>query len=181
IGTNFKMIRFSFFAVIFLVSVTCSYTIKVVDVDAICKQTNNVSFCTNLLNSKPGGVGQDLDSLAQYTLDVARSNTTNTIILIQRLIAQTGRDVEAQIPYKKCLSFFEKIIHSIDYFRDMLKIREYEEMFRAADRITYYIYDCLNGSGPDEPPYHGSPMVPKNANVLNQVVVIISVIIHKLE
>ncbi|KAI5388965.1 hypothetical protein KIW84_074571 [Lathyrus oleraceus] len=156
IETNFKMIRFSFFVVIFLVSVTSSYTIKVVDVDAICKQTNDVSFCTNLLNSKPGGVGQDLVSLAQYTLDVVRSNTTNTIILIQRLIAQTGRDVEAQIPYKKCLTYFKDIIHTIHYFGDMLKIREYDEMFHSADRITSYIDYCLNGGGPDEPPYHGA-------------------------
>ncbi|CAK8577722.1 unnamed protein product [Lathyrus sativus] len=175
------MIGFFFFVVISLLSVTSSYKIKVVDVDAICKQTKDVSFCTNLLNSKPDGVGQDLVSLAQYTLDVARSNTTNTIILIQWLIAQSGSDFEAQIPYKKCLSYFEDVVGDIDYFCDMLKVRNYKEMFHAADLILMYIDFCLKGSGPDEPPYHGNPMVPKNANVLNQVVTITSFIVEKLD
>ncbi|WJX29726.1 hypothetical protein P8452_18333 [Trifolium repens] len=56
-----------------------------VDVDVICNQAQNPTYCSNLLNSKPGGAKDvDLVDLAQYTLNVLDSNLAET----QRVIAE---------------------------------------------------------------------------------------------
>ncbi|XP_058768941.1 pectinesterase inhibitor-like [Vicia villosa] len=175
------MIRFSFCVFVFTILLPiCSSTNKVVDVDAICKQTKDPSFCSNLLNSKPGGVGQDLVSLVQYTLDVALSNTTNTVHLIQVLIAQKGSDVEAQFHYNVCYRRFENVIDGIVNARESLKLRDYYNAISSVGHIRLMIDYCLKGSGPGEPPYHGNPMVPKYADVVDQVAIIMDFILRKL-
>ncbi|KEH25075.1 hypothetical protein MTR_6g015420 [Medicago truncatula] len=47
----------SLLLVLFVLCVTSSNSIsaKVIDVDVICKEASNQSYCSNLLNSKPGG------------------------------------------------------------------------------------------------------------------------------
>ncbi|KAJ1397029.1 Invertase/pectin methylesterase inhibitor domain superfamily [Sesbania bispinosa] len=69
--------RFSPIVLVFLLFVaSSSYARRVVEVNAICRQTQNPSFCSSLLNSNPGGT--ELISLAQYTIGVVRANVTTT-------------------------------------------------------------------------------------------------------
>jgi pectinesterase inhibitor-like protein len=94
------MIRFSCLMVVFLLCVVSSYAVKVVDVDTICKNvTSNPSFCFTLLKSKHAA---DLVTLAQYTIDVARSNVTNVVNLIKKLISQSGSDLNPKNCYENC-------------------------------------------------------------------------------
>ncbi|AES87657.1 hypothetical protein MTR_4g031690 [Medicago truncatula] len=61
---------------------------KVVEVNVICKEASNPSYCLNLLNSKPGGAKGvvDLVHLAYYTIDVLNNNCTNTFNLLNELV-----------------------------------------------------------------------------------------------
>ena len=80
---------FSLFLVLFILCVASSNSIsaKVVDVDVICKEASNPSFCSNLLNSKQGGAkGVDLVDLAQYTIDVLNDNSTRVFDLMKNLM-----------------------------------------------------------------------------------------------
>jgi pectinesterase inhibitor-like protein len=105
------MTRLSSVVVVFLLYVSFTYATKIVDVNTICKNTMNPSFCSALLNSNPGA-SQDLVTLAQYTIDVAHTNATNTINLIKKLIAQKGSS-EAHMHYHSCLFFFNEIISTL--------------------------------------------------------------------
>jgi len=78
------MVRFSILVGVFLLFVASSYASQDVDVQYICKGTKDPSFCLALLKSKPNGVGGDLKSLAQYTLDVLHTNVSNTLTLITK-------------------------------------------------------------------------------------------------
>ncbi|RHN50644.1 putative pectinesterase inhibitor domain-containing protein [Medicago truncatula] len=70
-----------------------SISAKVVDVDIICKEASNPSYCSNLLNSKPGGAkGVDLVDLARYTIDVLNNNSSDTLNLIHNLVRSAEND-----------------------------------------------------------------------------------------
>ncbi|KAL5080623.1 hypothetical protein RYX36_009044, partial [Vicia faba] len=75
---------------------------KIVPVNMICERVKNPSFCSNLLYSKSGA---DLITLAQYTIDVVRANMTNTVNLINTLIA-SSHSLNALSHYKLCLKVF---------------------------------------------------------------------------
>jgi hypothetical protein len=81
------MINYSSFLLVFFLCASSSYAAKVVPVNVICQKAKNPSFCSNLLNSKSGA---DLITLAQYTIDVVRVDMTNTVKLINTLIAHPG-------------------------------------------------------------------------------------------
>ncbi|XP_058767034.1 uncharacterized protein LOC131640670 [Vicia villosa] len=71
----------SLLLVLFFLCVASSNSIstKVIEVDIICKGASNPSYCSNLLNSKPGGAkGVSLVDLAQYTIDVLNGNWVNS-------------------------------------------------------------------------------------------------------
>ncbi|MED6189817.1 hypothetical protein PIB30_099745 [Stylosanthes scabra] len=54
----------------------------------------------NLLNSKPGGAkGADIDFLAQYTIEVLRSNLTNTVNLLKSLTANSSDHTLVNVYY----------------------------------------------------------------------------------
>jgi len=84
------MTQYSSLFLVFLilcVAFSNSISTKVVDVDVICKEASNQSYCSNILNSKPGGAkGVDLVHLAQYTIDVLNNNWTHTYDLIISLV-----------------------------------------------------------------------------------------------
>ncbi|KAK2451377.1 pectinesterase inhibitor [Trifolium repens] len=101
------MVRFSFLAIVFFLYVASSYARNnIVDVQAICKQAQDPSFCFTFLKSRPGGPGKDLGDLESYTLGVLHTNVSNTITLITKLIAQSGSDLKKQNHYKTCLDQF---------------------------------------------------------------------------
>jgi pectinesterase inhibitor-like protein len=109
--------------------------VKVVDVDIICKNvTDNPSFCFTLLKSKHGA---DLVTLAQYTIDVARINLTNTVDLIKKLISQSGKDLKAKYHYEYCLSLFgiKGALSRLVDGKQYLKKRDYHEFGVQVDSI----------------------------------------------
>ncbi|KAK7290999.1 hypothetical protein RIF29_05829 [Crotalaria pallida] len=150
---------------------------KVVDVNAICKPTENPSLCSNILNSKPGGAkGADLVSLALYTVDVARGNITNTINLIKSLIAKSAHNPNAKNHYEMCLLHFdydEGALAIIDGIKKILKSRDYNSLNIAASAVQTEVSNCIVGDSPSDPPYHDSSLLPRYADVVDQVVDII--------
>ncbi|CAJ1972238.1 unnamed protein product [Sphenostylis stenocarpa] len=139
-------------------------------------QQKNSSFCITLLNSKPNA---NLDSLAQYTIDTARANITNTITLIKSLIA-SAHDTKAKGHYKSCLGHFKDAIDSAEYSQELLKKRDYLGVNVAASAILTDSEDCISGESPSDPPYNDSSMLTQYAAVVEAVVDILLVIANKL-
>ncbi|XP_058766340.1 uncharacterized protein LOC131639919 [Vicia villosa] len=166
--------------VVFLLCVTCSYAVKVVDVDTICTSTKNHSFCSNLLNSKSGG-NKDLVSLTQYTIDVLRANVTNTVNLINKLIAQNGGNFNLTYHYNMCLIHFDVskgALGSVEYAEELFKMGNYLAMIPTMKSIDFNAWECLSGDTPSDPPYHDTSLLPVYADdvmlVANVVLSILS-------
>ncbi|XP_058736580.1 pectinesterase inhibitor 1-like [Vicia villosa] len=165
------MAHFSSVAMIFLLCVaSSSYAVKTVDVNTICKGVKNTSFCVTLLNSKPG-TSRDLLSLANYTIDVTLANTTNTIKLLQSLISKSGGDAEAKYHYNGCLSHFKAIAGMLGAARYHMKSGEYDTVLEEAVAVRIHVDNCISGDSPGDPhyPYHDKSMLPKYANMVDQV------------
>ncbi|KAK7290996.1 hypothetical protein RIF29_05825 [Crotalaria pallida] len=152
----------------------------VMDVNIICKQTQNPSLCSNILNSKPGGAkGADLITLAQYTIDIVRGNLTNTISLIKTLIAQSGKDPKAKAHYEECLVHFgeeEGALGDINQTQELLKKGDYVGVNSAASAVISDVEDCISGEDPDDPAYPDKSKLPQYADVVSKVADIILVI-----
>lgn len=178
------MTAFSSLVVVFLLCVASSYAVKVVDVETICKNVTNPSFCSTLLNSKPDA-SRDLVSLAEYTLNVVRANVTNTLKLINKLIAQSGSNEVARYHYQVCLTNFgERIgaLSTIAYIQQLLKEKYYQFAYDSAADIEGDVNNCLTGESPSDPPYHDTSLLPKYANVIAQVgQIIVSILSYLMQ
>lgn len=146
------MVRFLSIMVVFLSCVASSYATNVVDVQEICKKTTYPSFCAIVLNSKPGGVGEDLVSLASYTIDALHNNVSNTISLIKKLDAQSGSDSLKQNCYKNCLSSFgmdDGALGEVEKAKKFLKDSDYKGVNVHITSVMTAADECLsNDSSP---------------------------------
>jgi pectinesterase inhibitor-like protein len=163
------MVRLSFLAVVFLLCVVSSYARTDVDVQAICKQADNPSFCLTLLNSKPGGPGKNLVDLEAYIFGVLRNDLSNSVALLKKLIAQSGGDPKKERYYKICLQYFgedEGALGQIYVGLLQLKMGDYLGVNVHMSAILTFVNDCLTDE--DAPPKDTS-MFPKDADLVNQV------------
>jgi pectinesterase inhibitor-like protein len=177
--------QFSYIVVMVLfLCVTSVYAAKVVDVGTICKKVKNPSFCVTLLNKMPGP-NRDLLSLAQYTIDVARVNVTNTINLINTLIAHSGSNVDARNHYKTCLGHFKEYSGSaivmVDEIQQYLKVGDYISAGQRAYAVGVDVDSCILGESPSDPPYHDTSLLPKYADIVDQVAEVIFNILNFLK
>ncbi|XP_057433511.1 pectinesterase inhibitor-like [Lotus japonicus] len=169
----------------FLLFVASSGATKVVEVGEICKKSTNPSFCLAVLNSNPGG--KDLISLAQYTIDIDRANLTNTITLIKSLIANSSGDPKANAHYKNCLSYFVVdggAFGAIEATQQYLNKRDYVGVNMRATDVHYFVDYCISGDdspGPNPPPFPDTSLLPKYAQVIQDITEIILIISNLLE
>ncbi|OIW20163.1 hypothetical protein TanjilG_02965 [Lupinus angustifolius] len=165
---------------LFFLFVASSSASKVVDVKVICAQVQDPKLCLSVLNSKPGGAkGADLVTLAQYTINVARVKATNTVNLINILIAKSGSDPKAKEHYKICLTHFNKdegALNDIDYVQELLKKGDYFGVGTAASAVLTDVDDCLTGEDPEDPPYPDKSNLPQYADVVQKIVEILLII-----
>ncbi|KAK7290998.1 hypothetical protein RIF29_05827 [Crotalaria pallida] len=170
----------SCFVLMFLLFAASSNSSKVVDVSTICKETDNPSLCSNILNSKPGGAkGADLITLAQYTIDIVRGNLTNTISLIKTLIAKSGKDPTAKAHYEECLVHFseeEGALGDINHTHELLMEGDYFGVKTSASAVIADMEYCISGEDPEDPIYPDKSKLPQYAHSIEQVVSIILVI-----
>ncbi|KAK7393663.1 hypothetical protein VNO78_22224 [Psophocarpus tetragonolobus] len=163
---------------VFLLFATTSYAIPVGEVNTICKQAKDPSFCSTLLNSNPNA---NLVGLTQYTIDIVRANVTNTIKLIDTLIAQST-DPKSKKHYKLCLGNFgsEGALGDLDYTQELLKKGDYQGVNLAASSIVDNIEDCVSGDAPSIPPFHDPSKLPKYTTITKSVVSVILVLSKNL-
>ncbi|MED6148239.1 hypothetical protein PIB30_051225 [Stylosanthes scabra] len=158
-------------------------TTKIVEVKIICNQTLNPSFCSKILNSKPGGAdGADLTTLANYTIGVVRSNVTNTIRLIKFLI-RNSTDSDAKNHYELCLTHFgyeEGALGKVDYAEKMLKVKDYRGVNVAASGVIAFVEGCVSGDSPSDPVFPDHSLLPRFAEYVVHVAEIICVISNYL-
>ncbi|CAK8533095.1 unnamed protein product [Lathyrus sativus] len=176
------MIRFVILVVLFLFCFTSSYATKGVDVEAICQTSKNPSFCENLLKSKPGGVGGDLSSLAKYTIDVLRTDVSNTIDVITKLIEKSGSDPMKQNKYKNCLSLFEMedgALSEVEESLEMLENSDYNGLNVHMTVVMTNADECLTGDS-DDSWAQDTPELSKNVRIVDQVAQIILIISNML-
>jgi len=173
----------SFLVVVFHLFVASCYSIKFVDVDTICKNATNPSFCSTLLKSNPSGSG-DLINLAQYTLNVVRTNVTNTIKQINKLIRQSVGYEAAWIHYRSCLTDFSEDIGALQFVdgaEGFLKVGNYALALDCTISIEGRMYMCMSGgNSPSDPPFHDTSSLPKYVYMVNQISEIIETILNYL-
>ncbi|MED6148238.1 hypothetical protein PIB30_051224 [Stylosanthes scabra] len=156
-------------------------TPKILDVNTICNQTQNPSLCSKILNSKPGGAdGADLNSLANYTIGVARSNVTNTIRLIKFLI-RNSTDSDAKDHYELCLTHFgdEDALKAVERAEKMLKAKDYKSVNIAAGDVATS-EACVYGDSPSDPVFPDHSLLPHFAEYVEHVAEVICVISNYL-
>jgi len=160
------MVRFSILVAVFLFFVASSYADHDADVQSICKQTEVPSFCLTLLKSKPNGVGGDLKSLAQYTLDALHTNVSNTLVLIDKLIAHSGSDPKKQNHYKDCLALFGENGGVLSYVLDSLKRFKHSDFNQVSAEmvfLNFHVDDCISRDPSD------TSLLPKYAHVVHNI------------
>ncbi|KAK2451379.1 pectinesterase inhibitor [Trifolium repens] len=176
------MYRFSLLAIVFLLYVASSYArINIVDVQAICKPARDPSFCFTFLKSRPGGPGKDLGDLESYTLGVLRTNVSNTITLITKLITQSGSDLKKQNHYKICLQYFgdeEGALGFVKRAQQDLENSDYIGVNLKAAAVFDFAEDCLWG---DNIPIKDTSLLPKYASVVENIAEIIAIISNMLK
>ncbi|CAK8575901.1 unnamed protein product [Lathyrus sativus] len=165
------MARFFFFVVVLLVCVTSCYSVKVVDINIICKNAINPSLCSNLLNSNPSE-SQDLVNLAQYTTGVIHSNVTNIIDEINNLIKQSVGNFAAEVHYKACDASFEQkggalgVVHAL---QDFLNKGDHTFLQYLMDSVQIQMSICVSGNAPHDPPFDDTSSLPKHVDVANRL------------
>ncbi|KAL5057617.1 hypothetical protein RYX36_029221 [Vicia faba] len=155
------MSSLSILAIVFLLCIASSNA--AVDIQAICQKAKNPTFCTNLLTPKAGG---DLSSLAQYTLDVTRTDVSNTVSLLKTLIGKSGVDPKLQTHYKECLDHFdeEQALGDVLEAIQLLKSLDYNGVSVHLSAVMTDVDECLS----DESPPDNSDL-PKSAETVYQV------------
>ncbi|CAJ2637208.1 unnamed protein product [Trifolium pratense] len=174
------MVRFSFLAIVFFLCVASSYArTNFVDVQAICKRSQNPSFCLTFLNSRPGGPGKDLGDLESYTLGVLHTDVSNTITLITKLIAQSGSDQKKLNHYSLCLNYFgdDGILGRVKRAQEQLKISNYVGVNMFMGTIMNFTEDCVSR---ENIPIEDTSELPKNASVVNDIAEIIAIMSNML-
>ncbi|RZC24764.1 hypothetical protein D0Y65_003796 [Glycine soja] len=156
---------------------------KGAELDAICKQSKNPTFCFNLLNSIPGGATDaNLVDLVQYALDVTRVNLTTTTKLIKRLIRRNPNDIEARDHYTLCLNrIHQGAFDAVKSTEAILKSREFYILNSIACGIRTQIDLCIDGESPSDTPYNDTSLLPAYASVISEVVEIIVIISNLLD
>ncbi|XLS99235.1 hypothetical protein HN51_041970 [Arachis hypogaea] len=120
---------------------------KIVKVEDICKQTKIFAYCSNLLNSIPGGAARaDVDSLAHYTIEVLRSKLKNTVNLLNSLIAK-ATDPKAKELYNFCLKEFtaqDGALAEIDPMQQSLKAKDYNSVSFHLNDVVADNDECMS-------------------------------------
>ncbi|KAL2335185.1 hypothetical protein Fmac_016398 [Flemingia macrophylla] len=160
---------------VFLLFVAFSHAIPPQKVNEICKQSKNPRFCAALLNSRPNA---DIAGLTQYAMETTHANVTNTINLINSLIAKSGNNVSLASHYKSCLDHFKDALDDVDYGMELFKKKDYQGVGVAMSAVETDVDDCISGESPSDPPYNDPSMLPKYGAAV-QLVASITIIISK--
>lgn len=164
-----------FLSVFVILFASTSYAISGSEVKSICSQTRNPSSCLNLLMSNPNPNASLVD-LTQYTINTARARVTNSIKLINYLIAHGNSNAKSH--YKLCLKHFgsDGALGDIDYTQEMLKKGDYQGVNLAASAVSTDIEDCISGDSPSDPPFNDPSDLPKYAADIESVLDVILVL-----
>lgn len=168
------MVRFSSITIVFLLSIASSYAAKIVNVHTICKKTQNPTFCSTFLKSRPRSVHGDLVSLVKYTIEDIHAKITNTINLIEKLSARSHNSFEKS-QYQICSLVFTGALDEIEEAQGFIESREYEGLYEGAKSIREDIPDCLNGAD-ENPSFGDNTLLAKYAHDVEKVAEIILVI-----
>ncbi|KEH25458.1 putative pectinesterase inhibitor domain-containing protein [Medicago truncatula] len=168
------MVRFSSITIMFLLFIASSNAAKIVNVHTICKKTQNPSFCSTFLKSRPRSVHGDLVSLAKYSIEDAHAKITNTINLITKLIARSRFNAEKS-HYRRCSIVFTGILDEIKEAQGFIESGEYQGLYEDAESIREAAPDCLNKAY-ETPSFDENTLLPKYAHDVEKVADIILVI-----
>lgn len=158
--------------VILCFSSSNSFSAKVVDVDVICKEASNPSYCSNLLNSKPGGAKNvDLVDLANYTIGVVKDN----FYIAYKLVINLQRNVTVRNYYTRCAIDFDgddSIRGRLLGAKIDLELKNYPDMASQIGFVMQHIDDCIDSLHKNDT----SPILAKDVDILRQSGEVIQII-----
>jgi len=160
--------------VILCFSSSNSISSKVVDVDVICKEASNPSYCSNLLNSKPGGAKNvDLVDLAQFTIGVVKDNLYTAYKLVIKL--QSDKNVTVRNYYTRCaidLDGKDSAAGRLLGAKIDLELKNYPGMAKEIGFVMQHINDCIDSLHKNDT----SPILAKDVDILGQSGEVIQII-----
>jgi len=171
-----KMIsRFCFLVFVLFLFGSSSNAIPESEVKSICIKTQNPPFCVTLLSSNPNAT---IAELTQTTIDIARTNVSNAITLIKKLIDESEKNPKAKGHYKACLDHFgeDGALGDVDYTQELLKKGDFKGVNVAAASITDDVEDCISGESPTDPAFDDHSSLPSYAIVIESVVSVLLVL-----
>jgi pectinesterase inhibitor-like protein len=171
------MSQYSYLLLLFVIlrfSSSSSISAKVVDVDVICKEASNPSYCSNLLNSKPGGAKNvDLVDLAQYTIGVVKDNLYVPYKLVLKLLSD--KNVTVRNYYTRCAIDFDgddSVRGRLLGAKLDLELKNYPGMASEIGFVMQHIDDCIDSLHKNDT----SPLLAKDVDILRQSGEVIQII-----
>ncbi|XP_031257675.1 pectinesterase inhibitor-like [Pistacia vera] len=144
-------------------------------INDICSKTQNLTFCLGVLNQAPGASTADLPGLAKITIDLATSNATETLQIIQSLVPKTT-NTKLKEGYATCSEHYDNAIGDLGDARQHLKTGDPMGVNLSASASMDEAGDCndeLKGLPAD-------PSVLKGNQDLNNICSIILVIANRI-
>ncbi|KAK3189171.1 hypothetical protein Dsin_028732 [Dipteronia sinensis] len=110
-------------------------------INDIRSKTTNSSTCLQLLKSIPGTGTADLKGITKIILDLARSNATKTINLVNSLIPKTG-DLRLKEGYLTCSEVYDNAIDEIIEAESDFNQGDYSSMNIQASAVMTEAVTC---------------------------------------
>ncbi|KAK2647226.1 hypothetical protein Ddye_022421 [Dipteronia dyeriana] len=112
-------------------------------INDICSKTTNPSNCLRLLKSISGTSTADLKGIAKIVLDLARSNATKTLDLINTLIPKT-HDFRLKEGYRTCSEVYDNATDEINNAKSDFIQGDYSGMNEQASGAMTEAVTCDN-------------------------------------
>ncbi|KAJ4721942.1 Pectinesterase inhibitor [Melia azedarach] len=145
------------------------------EINILCSKIKNPPFCEAVLKSTPGVDTADFPGLIKITIDLARSNATNTQNLIKSLVPK-ATEPRLKASYTSCSDHYDRALGDFGDGEQALNANDPNRLSSytsAAWNETIYCENELQGLAPD-------PSLPKGCQDLQSFCAIILVVANLL-
>ncbi|KAM0965778.1 hypothetical protein FF1_021738 [Malus domestica] len=149
------------------------------DLNSICKQSMNPSFCSLLLSSNPRVTEALLRSLAGVTVDLGYSNTTATRDRIVKWKNQTSNPA-LRLRYTSCAGNYNEAVANFKEAKEKAKVGDYNGVRNAAAGALGEFNGCSENF--KQPPSEPTSLWQDTRDLLNlsSIILIVSnTLLHK--
>ncbi|KAF8110103.1 hypothetical protein N665_0088s0114 [Sinapis alba] len=153
-------ILFIFLAITLVCSIAEANTQQTVD--AICKQTIDIKFCSGVLGKNQEATSPSMKDFLKVTVTEAERISADTYSFISKILINAGSGPGLQ----KCVEAYARVNASFTNAVSLFNEERYAEIIGLMDEVSYGVGICKTDF--NVPGYNINPMIGKNreTNVL---------------